>query len=227
MANCDPLQKVETSYCCKTINETFTQDGLHGTCDCNATGGTSQPLHFEGHASVITTIGMVASSSRRSLSTRRATTTKTTSPVRSLSSSVSAISPTSSTSKETTTLPSPSPSSLPSNKRTVAIGAGVGTSLAVLFVGFLAFCLYRKRAHPRSDQTSLAPLAFPPVTPLSQRLPVLPHVPPLANPGEQEMMPSLSAPASPPSEILARPHDASAGESSSSSSELRGDKVKS
>lgn len=226
MVNCDPLQKVETSYCCKTINQTFTQDGLHGTCDCDATGDISQPLHFEGHASVITTIGVVASPSRRPLSTRRASTTKTTSPVRSLSSSVSAISPTSSTSKETSTSPSPSPSpsSHPSNNRRVAIGAGVGTSLAVVVVGFLAFCLYRKRAHPRSDQTSIAPLAFPPVPPLSQRPPVLPYVPPLANPGEQQMMSSLNAAASPPSEMLARPHGAG---KPSSSRELRGDRAKS
>ena len=67
MFNCDPAQKIESSYCCAATNGTLTQDGLNGICDCDSNRDSTGPLHFGENASAITTINVVSSSPQNSL----------------------------------------------------------------------------------------------------------------------------------------------------------------
>ena len=213
MANCDPAQKSESSYCCVAINGTLTEDGVNGNCDCDSNGDYTGPLHFGENASAITTINVVssspqsslrnthvaasssqsslltidvvASSSQDSLPTTTALTRipssiqslfsvstappSTTSAKRRITFSTSTnTSPTASLSSSFLPSLSPSPSSQISNKRAVAIGAGVGTPLALIILAFVAYFLHRKISHPshqRSHGTSLSSNSDPTVPP--------------------------------------------------------------
>lgn len=95
MQNCD--KPTESKYCCAALNDTLTQDGLNGFCDCDARVGSAQPLQFGGDASAITTIGVTASLIAATTPPRSSATTtfvavSTTQRSSSISSSASAVS---------------------------------------------------------------------------------------------------------------------------------------
>ena len=161
MVNCD--QAIEHSYCCGTSNGTLTLDGVNGVCDCDAFRGSSQPLHFEGNATAITTINVPESTTFQIFSTTPTPVVPVTSSTPSSSSSsafpIASSSPSQarqslivSESLEASSIPSVRSSSSiphPSDKRGVIIGVTVGITTPLLSVAVLGFLRYRSKRKNR------------------------------------------------------------------------------
>lgn len=111
------INGTEDTYCC-TNSLSF--------CDCDSGVGV---LRFHGNPSVLTTIGVSASST----GSRSSTPTKAVTP-----------SPTSRTHPHSVSSPTPTSSTAPrTNNHSAAIGAGVGIPLGLVALAFVSLFLYR------------------------------------------------------------------------------------